>query len=332
MKSDATVAIVIPVFRGAADVERCLASLRRAGEPQAAVIVVDDCSGDGTAEMVERDFPEVRLVRRSSNGGFARAANTGLAHVPAGCEFVAVLNSDTAVAPGWLAPAVAALRRDGALGSVAPRVVRRDDPSVIDSAGQAYTISGWAYRRGHGLRFGPPFDEPRPVLGPTGSAAVFRRRALADQPCLYRDDLDCYYEDTELAFRLQLAGWRCLYVPGSIVRHGVSRAYGRRPAHKAFHVSRNLELMFWEYMPARLLGRAVADHLLLTVLHGAQQVWQGHGLAYFQGKLAFLSRAVETRARRRRRRADADLSTWIDRRWLGHVMRHRAGPGASMTP
>ena len=68
--------------------------------------------------------------------------------------------------------------------------------SWVYGAGQAYTISGWAYRRGHGLRFGPPFDEPRPVLGPTGTAAVFRRRALADQPIWYRDGLNRYYEDT----------------------------------------------------------------------------------------------------------------------------------------
>jgi len=325
MGSDATVAIVIPVFRGAADVARCLDSLRRAGDLEAAVvIVVDDCSGDETAEMVERDFPEVQLVRRAVNGGFARAANTGIAHAPAECGFVAVLNSDTTVVPGWLGSAVEAMRRDETIGSVAPRVVLHDDPSVIDSAGQAYTISGWAYRRGHGLRFGPPFDEPGPVLGPTGSAAVFRRQALADQPIWYRDDLNCYYEDTELAFRLQLAGWRCLYVPGSIVHHGVSRTYGQREAHKTFHVSRNLELMFCEYMPARLLWRAVWDHLLLTVLHGVQKLWQGQGLAYVTGKLAFLARAAEAGGRRRRRKTAGDLSAWIERRWLRRALESRA--------
>jgi GT2 family glycosyltransferase len=318
------VAIVVPVYRAAGDITSCLRSLQAAGDlERSAVIVVDDNSGDGTAERVAREFPEVRLVRRSVNGGFARAANTGFAHVPDDCGYVAVLNSDTTVEPGWLEAAVGALRGDESLGSVAPRVVLDEDPSVIESAGQAYTISGWAYRRGHGRSCGPPFDEPRSVLGPTGSAAIFRRRALAEQPTLYRDDLECYYEDTDLAFRLQLAGWRALYVPDSVVRHKVSTTYGRWRAHKTFHVSRNLELMFWEYVPGRLMWRAAWDHLLLAVLHGADKVWQGQGLAYFRGKLAFLGLAAKTRSRRRRRGTNGDLSAWIERRWLRRVFECR---------
>ncbi len=319
------VAVIIPVFRAPEDVADCLGALRRCGDLDLAqVIVVDDCSDDGTADTIERDFPEANLVRRSENGGFAQATNTGLAHAPAGCEYIAVLNSDTTVEPGWLKSPVEVMRRDESIGAVAPRVVLDDDPSVIDSAGQAYTISGWAYRRGHGVTFGPPFDQPRAVLGPTGSAAVFRRCALAEQTVLYRDDLNCYYEDTELAFRLQLAGWRSLYVPDSVVRHKVSRTYGRWRAHKTFHVSRNLEMVFWEYMPSRLLWRAVWEHLLLTVLHGADKIGRGQGIAYIRGKLAFLARAGETGARRRRHATNNDLAVWIECPWLRQALKSRA--------
>jgi GT2 family glycosyltransferase len=141
---------------------------------------------------------------------------------------------------------------------------------------------------------------------------------------VYRNDLSCYYEDTELALRLQLAGWRCLYVPDSIVRHRISRSYGRMPAHKTYHVSRNLELIFWEYMPRRLLWRAVWDHLLFTALHATSKTVRGQGVAFVRGKLAFLRQAAGARNRRRRTDAGDALAEWVERRWLDLVLAHRS--------
>ncbi len=300
--------------------------MRSSGDLAAAeVIVVDDFSDDGTAEMVERDFPDVTLVRRTTNGGFARAVNTGMTRVPVESRFVALLNSDTIVEEDWLQAAIGAMARDESVGAVAPRIVLHADPAIIDSAGQGYTVAGWAYRRGHGSRFGPPFDEAVAVFGTTGCAAVFRRRALDEQSSVFRDDFACYYEDTDLAFRLQRAGWRCLYVPGSVVRHKVSRSYDKRSGLRAYHVSRNLEIVFWEHMPGRVLGRAVWDHLLFTMLHATRTALQRHPLAYAKGKLAFLGNIFETwRHRRRQRRGGHDVDQWIERRWLARVVKYRS--------
>ena len=300
--------------------------MRSSGDLAAAeVIVVDDFSDDGTAEMVERDFPEVTLVRRTTNDGFARAVNTGMTRVPVESRFVALLNSDTIVEDGWLQAAIGAMARDESVGAVAPRIVLHADPAIIDSAGQGYTVAGWAYRRGHGSRFGPPFDEAAAVFGTTGCAAVFRRRALDEQSSVFRDDFACYYEDTDLAFRLQRAGWRCLYVPDSVVRHKVSRSYDKRSGLRAYHVSRNLEIVFWEHMPGRVLGRAMWDHLLFTLLHATRTALQRHPLAYARGKLAFLGNIFEIwRHRRRQRRGGHDLDQWIERRWLARVVKYRS--------
>jgi len=325
--------IIIPVHRASEDVRECLASLRTSGDIAAAhVVVIDDFSDDGTAEMVEQDFPDVTLVRRPTNGGFASAVNTGMARVPAASRFVALLNSDTTVEAGWLASAIEAMEGDESVGVVAPRIVLHEDPNTIDSAGQGYTIAGWAYRRGHGSRFGPPFDRPERVFGATGCAAVFRRSALGDQPMVFRDDFVCYYEDTDLAFRLQRAGWGCLYVPDSVVRHKVSRSYDARPAARAYHVSRNLEVVFWEQVPGRLLWRAACVHLLFTLLHATRTTLQRHPLAYALGKLAFLRSAPEAWRHRRQRQAGHDVDQWIERRWLAAVMKRRSRQDATMCP
>jgi GT2 family glycosyltransferase len=314
--ADKSTSILIPVYRAADALGECLESLSRSGDAaRQQIIVIDDASNDGTAEMVEQEFPGVVLVRRRTNGGFAQAVNTGMNRVGPRSRFVAVLNSDTVVEPAWLEAAITAMADDESIGAVA---------DLIDSAGMGYTIAGWAYRRGHGRRCGPPFDRPGPVLGATGTAAVFRREAIDGQSLVYRDDLSCYYEDTELALRLQLAGWRCLYVPDSVVRHKVSRSYGRMPAHKTYHVSRNLELIFWEYMPRRLLWRAVWDHLLFTALHATSKTVRGQGTAFVRGKLAFLRLATEARDRRRRAAAGDAVAVWVERHWLDRVIAHRA--------
>ncbi len=323
--------ILIPTYRGADVLERCLESLVASADPAAAeVIVVDDASGDGTARRVRERFPEVVVVERESNGGFVRAVNDAFARASRR-EFVAVLNDDTIVDPQWLRRAVAALDADPRLGVAVPLVTQLDDPSILDSAGQGYTISGWAYRRGHGEPVGPPYAEPHEVFGPTGCAMVLRRGALKE-PFLFRDDLECYYEDVDLAFRLRRAGWSCLCVPQSVVRHGISHSYSKRAAHRAYCVSRNLETVFWSHLPRRLLWRAVWDHLLLVLLQAILSIRRGQLRAYLAGKAAFVGAAMHRRAPAPPGRPAAaappcDLAPWIERRWLRRAVaagrRHR---------
>jgi hypothetical protein len=238
---------------------------------------------------------------------------------------VALLNSDTTVQDNWLQVAIDAMERDESVGAVAPQIVLHANPTTIDSAGQGYTIAGWAYRRGHGSPVGPPFDETTAVFGATGCAAVFRRRAIDEQPSLFRDDFACYYEDTDLAFRLQRAGWRCLYVPGSVVRHKVSRSYDNRPGTKAYNVSRNLEIVFWENMPGRVLWRAVWDHTLFTLLHATGTALRGHPVAHLRGKMAFLGKAANSWRHRRLRRGGHNVDQWIEPQWLNRAMKYRSG-------
>ena len=180
MADRARVAVVVPVYRGAEHVRECLSSLRGA---DAHVIAVDDFSDDGTPEMITTEFPETNLIRRNENGGFARAVNTGVAHIPDDCEFIALLNSDAVAQPNWLDPAVDVLDARPELGSVASRTMLYDNPDVVESAGLAYTVSGWAYRRGFNAPFTEPWTTPHELLGPTGAAAIYRRSAL--------DTLDC---------------------------------------------------------------------------------------------------------------------------------------------
>lgn len=277
--------IIIPVYREADLALECLTSVHRSCDAERAeIIVVDDHSNDGTPDLIERRFPSVKLIRREVNGGFAAACNSGFAAADPDSPFVALLNSDTVVESGWASTAIRALEGDTSLGAVAPRVMQLDMPSVIDSAGLVYTLSGWAYRRGHGREYGPPFDQPSLVFGATGCATVFRRTALEGR--LFREELGCYYEDVELALRLRRDGWKCLYLPESVVRHKGSATYSKRSATKAFHVSRNLEILFWEHLSRHDWRRAIPAHYGMTAAHALVHLARGQIVPFIKGKIA----------------------------------------------
>lgn len=294
--------ILIPSYQGRALLEGCLASIQRHAPrrpgPTIEVIVVDDGSTDGTADWLVRAFPAVRLIRREHNGGFCAAVNDGLA--AARGAFLQLLNTDTEVTPGWLEAGLAPFA-DATIGSVAPLVLVRSDPTRVDSAGDAYSWIGWPTKRGHGepaARWrGHPIDE---VFGASGSSAFYRAEAL--RRCGGFDLLlRCYYEDTDLSFRLRWAGYRCLFTPHSVIHHDVSATNDHRSPALQRWMARNLELVFWSNVPAGMLSLAAGPHLVFLVAQAAWRLSRGRLRPFVAGKVDAVRAWGEIRHRRRLR-------------------------------
>src|SRR3712207_3263622 len=114
---------VVVTYENAAFVTATLEALlatRWRGELE--VVVVDNASTDGTADLVAQTFPTVRLVRSGTNRGFGGGVNRALAELDA-VDAVALVNSDAQVEPDWLAPLASALERDTGLGAACPKIV-----------------------------------------------------------------------------------------------------------------------------------------------------------------------------------------------------------------
>jgi hypothetical protein len=222
-----SVSVVIPSWNGERLLPACLDSIRAQTVPDAEVIVSDDGSTDGTIELISRNYPEVGLVRSPSNRGFAAAANAGL-RASRG-EFVLLLNNDVALEPRCLEELLRAIDRDDGIGACAPKMVYYDDPSLINSAGHACGGDGVVVDLGRGQPDGPWFDRPREVLGACAGAALYRRRML-DEIGLFDESFIMSFEDADLSWRAQWAGWRCRYVPTAVARHreGASRGIASR--------------------------------------------------------------------------------------------------------
>jgi GT2 family glycosyltransferase len=125
MSASPALSIVIVSWNARRDLENCLASIRRHTEPlDYEVIVVDNASSDDTVQAVRADFPEVRLIKNTTNVGFARRSNQGMAASDA--EFVLLLNADTYVEDNVIARSVEELRRRYGIGMLGCRVAFPD--------------------------------------------------------------------------------------------------------------------------------------------------------------------------------------------------------------
>jgi GT2 family glycosyltransferase len=242
---------------------RALAALSEQTRRPDRTIVVDNASSDGSTDGIEGEFPDVQVLRLDENTGFAAANNTA-AREAAECEWLALLNPDAFPEPQWLEELLAAANRRPAYSFFASRVVQASDPQRLDATGDVLHVSGVAWQRRHG-QLASAESDPGEVFSASAVAALYRRDAF-----LAVDGFDeryfCYYEDTDLAFRLRLAGHRCWYVPTAVAHHVGSAIARRESDFMLYHTHRNIVWTYAKDMPAPLLWLYLPQHLLVNVL------------------------------------------------------------------
>src|SRR5689334_17370490 len=197
--------IVIPNWNGARHLPTCLNALRAQTYPCIEVIVADNASTDESRQLLERDFPEVRVIALPENWGFTGACNAGLREAQG--AYLSLLNNDTEADPGWIAAVVQAFERHPDAGLVASKMLLFDRRDHLHTAGDFYRIDGQAGNRGAWQRDEGQFDREAFVFSACGGSSAYRRTTL-DEIGLLDNDFFFSLEDIDLAWRAQLAGWR----------------------------------------------------------------------------------------------------------------------------
>ena len=189
------------------------------------VRVVDNASGDGTAEMVRREFPEVGLIVAPRNIGFGAASN--LVMRGGATPYVLCLNPDTRVTPGALDRLLDLMEGDPEVGISGCRLelpsgrfdyaAKRSFPTPLSALGH---FTGLGLRRESGILadYRAPEVESGPVDAINGAFMLFRRSAL-DQVGLFDEGYWMYMEDLDLCYRFAEAGWVTWYEPSATVIH-----------------------------------------------------------------------------------------------------------------
>ncbi|MFB3888949.1 MAG: glycosyltransferase family 2 protein [Candidatus Bathyarchaeia archaeon] len=197
--------------------ERCLDSVLRTDYPRFEVLFVDNASTDGSAELVETRYGEdkrLRVIRNERNLGYAEGNNRGIRQAKG--AFIALLNSDTEVDIGWLSELVETAKQAG-VGAVQSKLLRLDNPSVLDSAGGWVDYYGYHLERGRGQE-ASSYSRTSEIFYAKGAGVLLNRDVL-QKTGLFDSDFFMYFEEVDLCWRIWLAGYRVLFAPASLVRH-----------------------------------------------------------------------------------------------------------------
>ncbi|QFZ23222.1 glycosyltransferase [Saccharothrix syringae] len=254
------VSVVVVNYRGAEDTTTCLRALY--GEldypaDKLQVVVVDNASGDGSAERIRAAEPRAEVVEAPANLGFAGGCNLGVEHARG--TVVAFLNNDARPHRDWLRAAVRVLRAEPSVGAVASKVLDWEGGS-IDFVDGGLTWFGMGYKRHAGQPDDGSHDAPRDVLFGTGSALVARASVFRELGG-FDDRFFMFYEDVDLGWRMNLRGWRVRYEPASLTYH--------RHHASMSQVDSSRELYLLERNALAALYKNFSDETLARVLPAA---------------------------------------------------------------
>lgn len=218
------VSVVIVNRNGIEFVDACLRSVLSNDYPEFEVIFVDNASSDGSLEYVRNTFgsdKRLLFVENSNSVGPAVGRNNGIA-VAKG-KYIAFLDNDTEVDALWLIELVNVLEQDASIGAAQSKLLKSDQKDVFDYAGDYLTPFGFLSERARGAKDTGQFDYVADIFS-AKSAACVMRKDLLDRVGGFDEDFYMYLEETDLCWRVWLAGYRVVFIPNSKVYH----AYGTK--------------------------------------------------------------------------------------------------------
>jgi hypothetical protein len=293
VSEDPRVSAVIVSFNTREHLLRCLASLEAHVTLPFEVVVVDNGSGDGSADAVRAAHPAARVIENAANLGFASACNRGLREARA--PYCLLLNSDAEIGPGAVEALAKVLDERPEVGIVGPRTVSPGGRPQVSFGPDLTPLAEWRQRRlVLAVRDGKASAvrkveelcarEREPVW--VSAACLLARKAALDAVGGLDERFFLYEEDVDLCLRVRRAGWRVLYTPRATVMHHLGKSMETAAALSRLEYDRS-HIRFY----AKHRGPG-ATALLRLYLAGSSAA----------GWIAALGPGPERRARRRERR------------------------------
>ena len=253
-RAEPKVVIVILNWNGKNLTAECLESLMEIDYCNYKILLVDNGSTDGSQEYFRDRYPEIELVENGENLGFAEGSNVGVRRaMDCQADYVLLLNNDVEADPRLVGQVHDAIVHSGEGDFYACRMMDFYQRDLVDGAGDGFPKKGKSFRIGHGVKFGPPFDQSRRVFGACAGAGLYKR-GLFEEVGLFDEDFFAYHEDVDWNFRANLMGYRCFYIPEAVVYHvGSGATGGLYNDFTVFHNVRNMIHVIIKDLPGYLL-------------------------------------------------------------------------------
>ncbi|UCH12359.1 MAG: glycosyltransferase family 2 protein [Candidatus Omnitrophota bacterium] len=212
----------------AAFLEVCINSLLKQAYRWLEIIIIDNNSNDNSLDIIKNKYPNIKLIQNRFNKGYSKAHNDFIR--TSNGEFLLFLNADIILDANFVNEVLKAIDEDEKIGMTQGKLYRMDTKmkkkDTLDSTGVILYKNRRNLDRGFGKKGIGQYNNKDYIFGTSGAALFCRREMLEDIKIgdeYFDEDFFAYREETDLAWRAQLAGWKCVYVPSAVAYH--YRAY-----------------------------------------------------------------------------------------------------------
>ncbi len=318
----ANTAIVVPNWNGKDVLGECINSLINQSR-SAEIVVVDNGSKDGSIEFLMAKFPDITVLKEPVNLGFAGGVNVGISYaIDKKYKYVALFNNDAVADKDWLKNLVDTMEKDSASGIVTSKLLSADK-THIDSTGDLYTNWGLPYPRGRLEKVSDKYDQATEIFSASGGASLYRIKML-EEIGLFDEDFFAYYEDVDLSFRAQLAGWKVVYSPTALAYHKISATSNKIKGFSTYHAMKNLPWLMYKNVPERYIFRVAWRFWLAYYMFFLRAIIRGHAMPAIRGVLK--SSSLMSKKTKERTRIQADKT--VSDEYIWNMITHDLPPNA----
>jgi len=249
------VAIVVLNYKGIDDTLTCLASLAKQSFKDFTIIAVENGSIDKSVDefkKLEKKYGDkLHTIYNEKNLGFAGGVNCGIRYaLENSYDKIALFNNDATADKDWLKQLIETSDKEKA--GITTGLLLHEDGKTIDSTGDWYSSWGLPFPRNRNDKT-EKAPGAEPVFSASGGASLYRAELFKDIG-LFDEDFFVYYEDTDISFRAQLAGYKIIYTPKAVAYHKQGATSNRMPGgFTIYHTFKNLPLLFTKNVPGGLL-------------------------------------------------------------------------------
>ena len=260
------VSVIILNYNGLSFLPRCLETLRRTSHEPLELIVVDNCSSDGSVAYLRNHHPDVKILLSTSNLGYSGAYNAAIPEARG--EIIVLLNFDVEVEPDWLDQAIEILKADQRVVALQPKLRSLQKRKLFEySGGSGGLIDRYGYPLVRGRVFDTieedrgQYEDSIPIHWATGAAFIVRKSAFLEAGGL-DSDFFLHMEELDLCWRFWLMGYEVRVAPRGVVYHYAGAALSAERYHKMYYNHRNGLVMMlknysagslFRYLPVRWL-------------------------------------------------------------------------------
>ncbi|MCA9386817.1 glycosyltransferase family 2 protein [Candidatus Dojkabacteria bacterium] len=225
-------------YNGKDSTAKLLDSFKDVGFKNYEIFIVDNGSSDGSADFLEKNYPEAKVIRSKKNLFFSRGNNLAISQTNS--EFILLINNDIIVKPEFLSKMVERIKESDDIAAVASKMLLQDHPSMLDSVGVVMAKDGSPFNRGIGQPDVGQYDISEQTFGACFGCVLIRRDLYEGDIGPLDNQYFGYFEDVDWSFRANMLGYKIVTEPEAVVFHAHSVSSRKNvPMWKFYLIQRN---------------------------------------------------------------------------------------------